>query len=276
MKVIISHDVDHITCLEHWKDLSIPKFMVKSLLEVMRRAVSFKEFLLRVFSLFHNKWHNIDSLIEYDKKNNIPSTFYVGVAHGLGLSYSNKRATIWIKKVIESGFRVGLHGIAYDDFESMKKEREVFSQLSGLKEFGIRMHYLRSAQNTLKYLAELGYVYDAGRRGNEIQALGDFYSFPVQVMDSDLINSKETRLQIKDFDLIKEATIEIIETTKKEKQPYLSVIFHDRYFGPDFLMWKKWYIWVIEYLKNQGFDFCTYEEALEEIRTKESVYKQVV
>ncbi len=32
MKIIISHDVDHITVLEHNRDLIIPKFIVRSFL----------------------------------------------------------------------------------------------------------------------------------------------------------------------------------------------------------------------------------------------------
>jgi hypothetical protein len=31
MKVIISHDVDHVSVIEHKKDLIIPKFWIRSL-----------------------------------------------------------------------------------------------------------------------------------------------------------------------------------------------------------------------------------------------------
>ncbi|SRR3989339_1777657 len=275
MKVIVSHDVDHISFLEHWKDMIIPKFIIRTIIETVLGIISIKECFLRFYYSMRNQWNNIDDLMEFDRKHKIPSTFYIGVAKGLGLSYSHKRAVYWIRRVLNKGFRVGVHGIAFDDYTQMKNEHRLFSELSGLQDFGIRMHYLRHSSNTLVWLAELGYLYTASVRGSEITAIGDFYSFPVQVMDSDLMNSKRTRWQRKDFNAIQKTTIQLIEKAENENQPFLSVIFHDRYFGPDFMMWKKWYVWLIEYIKNQNICFCTYEEAIKEIRANDNDYKIV-
>ncbi len=88
MKIIVSHDVDHLSVIEHYKDLIIPKLIIRSFLEKFKGRISVKELRGRIISLFTNKLQNIEELILFDKDNNVPSTFFVGVENGLGLSYS--------------------------------------------------------------------------------------------------------------------------------------------------------------------------------------------
>jgi len=161
MKVIISHDVDHITVWEHKKDLIIPKFLARSSIELINRSISGEEYLLRLKNIINNKWQNIEELMRFDKQNGIPSTFFVGVNNGLGLSYPLRDAEYWSKKILENGFDVGIHGIAYNNFNDMKKEFETFSQISGQERFGIRMHYLRNDTRTLELLSKVGYYFDS-------------------------------------------------------------------------------------------------------------------
>jgi len=40
MKVIISHDIDHITVFEHKKDLILPEFILRSSVELLLGSVS--------------------------------------------------------------------------------------------------------------------------------------------------------------------------------------------------------------------------------------------
>lgn len=65
MKIIISHDVDHITAWEHRKDLIIPKFLVRNTIELTIGSITGKEYLLGFSSLFKNKWHNVKDLIDF-------------------------------------------------------------------------------------------------------------------------------------------------------------------------------------------------------------------
>ena len=99
MKIIISHDVDHITVWEHKKDLIISKFIVRSFIEFGLGYISPVELKIRFKSLLENKWQNIEELMQFDKENEIPSTFFVGIVNGLGLSYSLKDAEFWIKRI---------------------------------------------------------------------------------------------------------------------------------------------------------------------------------
>ena len=45
----------------------------------------------------------------------------------------------------------------------------------------------------------------------------------------------------------------------------MTLLFHDRYFDDSFKIWKEWYIWVINYFKNKGYEFISYEKAIKEL-----------
>jgi hypothetical protein len=152
MKIIISHDVDHITVSEHFRDSIIPKFIIRSKIEFLTGKISFKQYFLRFKHLLQNKWQNINELMEFNLQNNIPATFFIGVNNGLGLNYSLKLSEKWIKKIIEKGFDCGVHGIAFQNQADIDIEYKIFREISGLDKFGIRMHYLRMDTNTQVFI----------------------------------------------------------------------------------------------------------------------------
>jgi hypothetical protein len=49
MKIIISHDIDHITVFEHKKDLIIPKFIIRSFIELGLGYISFSELGVKIY-----------------------------------------------------------------------------------------------------------------------------------------------------------------------------------------------------------------------------------
>jgi hypothetical protein len=153
MKVIFSHDIDHLTVKEHLSDTIIPKFIIRNKIELFTGKISFKEFNLRIKKLFKNKLNNIEELIKYNEKHDIPGTFFIGVNNGVGLNYSLELASEWISFITKSGVDCGVHGIAYDKYEDVKKEYDLFKSISGLTDFGIRMHYLRNDKNTFSNLS---------------------------------------------------------------------------------------------------------------------------
>ena len=99
MKVIIPHDMDHITAWEHKRDLIIPKFIIRSSLELITGNISTQEYFKRYEDSIKNKWHNLEEIIKFDKENNILSTFFIGVSNALGLSYSLENAKLWTKNI---------------------------------------------------------------------------------------------------------------------------------------------------------------------------------
>ena len=56
MKIIVSHDVDHLYGKDHWfRDMIYPKLWVRSLIWLIKRKITFKEFFLRCISCFKGK-----------------------------------------------------------------------------------------------------------------------------------------------------------------------------------------------------------------------------
>jgi len=269
MKVIISHDVDHITPWEHIaRDLIIPKFWIRTFLETGLGYISTKELKARVEEMINNKWNYIEELMDFDKSYGIPSTFFIGVANGKGLSYSLDKAAYWIKRIVANGFDVGVHGICYTDPEGIRKEFETFAQIVGHREFGVRMHYLRLNANTLRYLAEAGYIFDSSlyRLDNPFE-VDRIWEFPLHIMDSFVFESTNfLHLKNSSFEDAKLKTLKIIEKADKIGIKYLTVLHHDRLFSNAYSEVKKWYEWLVNYLKNEGVEFVSYKSAIEELK----------
>ena len=101
MKVIISHDVDHLFRDDHYRDLIYPKLWVRSSLELIKRKYSVREWFYRMLTPFSEERHHIPDTIAFDRKNGIESTFFFGMANGLGMSYSLERAKDVIHYVLE-------------------------------------------------------------------------------------------------------------------------------------------------------------------------------
>ncbi|MCK4795646.1 MAG: hypothetical protein KAV87_68590 [Desulfobacteraceae bacterium] len=268
MKIIISHDVDHITAWEHKKDLIIPKLAVRSSIELVIGKIGFTEYLLRFKELARNKWQNLEELMRFDKENKVSSTFFVGVNNGLGLSYSLENAKYWIKKIVEKGFDVGAHGLAFNNYDDIKDEYDTFRNLAGLEKFGIRIHYVRKSEDTLKFLDKAGYIFDSTlcKLENPFKA-GNLWEFPLHVMD-DYVFTEHRRWQTQTLEQAEDKTKRIIEKAYKTGIKYLTILFHDRYFSDSFKSWKGWYVGTIGYLKNSGFEFTTYREAIQELEKK--------
>jgi hypothetical protein len=261
VKIIISHDVDHITAFEH-NNLIIPKHILRNVIEIISGYISPSEFLSRIKDLANNKWHNLESLMRFNKENNIPSTFFFGVKNGVGLDYDLKDAECWVRKVMDEGYAVGVHGIAFDDHSDIKIEYDIFSKISGLNEFGIRMHYLRKSNATLTYLNESGYVFDTSLYKQENPyKVGTMWEFPLHIMDGYII-CRGSRWQNQSLMQSKETTKMIIENCFNRGIKYFTVLFHDRYFSDSYITWKEWYIWLIHYLIDNKFSFIDYRSAI--------------
>lgn len=264
MKVIISHDVDHLKPSEHLKSNFIIKFVMRNLIEKKTGNITISEFFTRLKSIYRNKWQNLNELISYDSVNNIPSTFFIGVSQGRYLEYKFDKADEWIKIIRDNTFSVGVHGIAYDNLEEIKNEYQKFKNLN-IGEFGIRIHYLKQAYNTLQYLEETGYKYDSSTIAFcSPYKCESMWEFPLQIMDS-YIFCKKNLWQDRSLDDAKNYTLGILEQCIQSDLKYINVLFHDFYFSEAFSAWQNWYMWLIQYLKLSGFEFIDYAHALSEL-----------
>lgn len=265
MKFIISHDIDHLHTWEHWNDLILPKAFVRGKIEMLKGRISPAEYLSRYAELFTNRMNNIDELIRFDKEQNVPSAFFISVEKGLGLSYSRHHAKPFMKKILDSGLELGVHGMCFDADKGIGEELETFRSLSGSLPAGIRMHYMRMNEHTLSYLSEAGYQFDSSEYAlKNPYKTGTLWEFPVCLMDSyEIYNKPYLKLN-----QLKEQAITRIRTAEKEGLKYFTVIFHDRYFTPKFSLFQKWYMWLIQWIRDNHFEISGFPDAIKELENQ--------
>jgi len=264
MKIIVSHDVDHLNVTEHWKDLIIPKLVLRSSIEYAKGYISTGELKGRISGLFSNKLQNLEELMQFDKKHGIPSTFFVGVENGLGLSYPFKKACNWISRIEENGFDVGVHGIHFDNLTKVIEEKKKFGEIVKTKRFGIRLHYLRRTERTGEYLAQAGYIFDSSEYGlKNPYKIGGMWEFPLHMMDTYLISTNG--LQSGNLKEIKAKTMSLFKKALNLHLMYFSILFHDVYYSNYYSVWKAWYEWFIKWVKLKDIEFISFSKAIEEI-----------
>jgi hypothetical protein len=266
VKAIISHDIDHITVSEHLlRDMIVPKFLVRSHLELLMGKIGFSEYISRWTDFFKNKWQNIDELITYNNVKQIPSSFFIGVSKGKGLNYSNTPAVVWMEQIINRGCELNVHGINFSNLDVIKEEKELFFKLCNKHARGIRMHYVRTDQETVFNLSKAGYDFDTTVHAYEDPyKVGNMWELPFQIMDGWVIENGK-RWQSANLNEAKERTKKQIDKAHKHNLKYLGIDFHDRYFSKSFKTWLDWYVWVTEYLARNKIEFINYANAVKEL-----------
>lgn len=266
MKIIISHDVDHLWATDHIKDLIVPKLLVRSAIHLLQGKISLNSYFWRICSCLPGKrWNRIPEILEFDKANNVPSTFFFGMANGLGLSYSLRKASRWVELVMKEGFDVGVHGINYTDIGVMAKEKERFSRISGLKSFGIRNHYVRYDQDTFKKMSEIGYLFDTSQFCKKNISLDDphkigiMWEFPLHVMDGYVLHPGKLDKAKQDIEFALESAI-------KQNKKFFTFLFHDyMYTAKQYPEEKSLYEWFVNHCKKLDLEFVNYRDAIKEL-----------
>ena len=268
MKIIISHDVDHLYPSEHiFRDLYFPKLYIRSFLELIKVKINIRIFLNRIVSLFEKKMNRIPEIIEFERQMNIPSTFFFGMANALGLSYKTKNAQKWIEYVRKNNFDVGVHGIDYNNPEN---EFKTFKMITGLEDFGIRMHYVRYDDETFEKLATIGYLYDCSEFNKketelkDVYKIGEMWEFPLHIMDKYVLRNGLLKA--------KDETLDALRVAKENKIKYFTLLFHDDLFDEKtYPMYKEYYEWFINYcISNRNgddFQFVSYKDAVHELNS---------
>lgn len=270
MKIIVSHDVDHLYATDHlFRDLILEKLWVRSFLHLLKGKISFRTFWYRLTVLFHNRMHRIDEVMTFDRAHGIPSVFFFGMDNVLGMSYAQKKAAPIIRHVIEQGFDVGVHGVDYQSAERIKKEHDDFAALSGLSSFGLRNHYVRFDEHTFEKQAEAGYLFDStwfNKQELELRApykVAQMWEFPLHIMDGYLCKPGKPEEGLA-------ATRAAILRSEAEGMPYCTILFHDYQFDDRYdPQMKQWYEETVGYCEKQGYEFISYRDAIRELESKQ-------
>ncbi len=266
MKAIISHDIDHITVTEHLlRDTIVPKYIARIHIELLLGKISTREYILRWSEFFKNKWQNIDELITFNNIKGVPSSFFIAVDKGIGLNYSNEAALVWIEQMKCRSCEIGVHGMSFDNVVDVRSERDAFVKLSGLTNAGMRMHYVKRNDESLKYFSEAGYKYDSTIHAFENPyKIGSMWEFPFQIMDGWVLEGGK-RWQSINLEQAKEETKKLIDKAHQHNLSYLGIDFHDRYFSESFRSWLDWYTWLVDHLIENKIEFVNFDSAIKEL-----------
>lgn len=266
MKIIISHDVDHIYSKDHiFRDMIFPKLWVRSFIHFLQGKISFKTLWFRWTSIFEKNLNRINAVMEKDKQYGVPSVFFFGMRQGIGMSYKKEEAYDVIKNVEGNGFDVGVHGVAYEQYNQIEEEYADFKNIVQKSDFGIRTHYVRFDESTFDKMSRVGYLFDSSEFNKhelEIKApykVNDMWEFPLHIMDGYIIPPGNLEKAMND-------TIHAIEKARKMSMPYCTILYHDyQYNEKTYPVEKAWYDWLLDYLKKEGYEFISYREAIKEL-----------
>ncbi|MBQ9417646.1 MAG: hypothetical protein IJU19_03610 [Bacteroidales bacterium] len=270
MKILVSHDVDHLYPRDHYlRDLIFPKLVVRSALQLLSGKLRFRTFLYRVGTMFGKRLNRIPELVAFDKAHGVKAVYFFGMANGKGMSYRQEDAKPWIEYVRGEGFDVGVHGISYGDESAMQKEHDDFARLTGMKEFGIREHYVRYDGETFRKMARVGYLFDSTEFSREsillkpeykVDAESGMIEFPLAVMDGYVVKW--------DLQEAKDRTVAALRKAEEMGLSYFTVLFHDYLYNENaYPLERGWYEWLIEYCQREGYEFATYREAIKNYRS---------
>jgi hypothetical protein len=263
MKIIVSHDVDHVAFREHWfRDAFIPKWLAKNLLYAVTGQIPFNLAARRWAALMKPTMHHVAELMETDRRFGIPSTFFVGVSSGLDMSYPLAVAARMVEQIRAGGFPVGVHGIAYEDADAIRAEHDRFQAMPGNSHrVGVRTHYLRFTSATPELQARAGYLFDSSEYGLKAPYVVDgLTEFPVCLMDSYLLTLGRNSL-----DEIRKRTMAELKKGEQQGLPFFTLIFHDCYFSNLFPDHRDWYLWLAPYLRDH-YDLIDFEGAMRELK----------
>lgn len=260
MKIIVSHDVDHLYWDDHLFDLIYPKLWIRESLSFLKGEITLFEWYFRMLSPFHCVRHKIDEVMRFDKEKGIPSVFFFGMVKGLGMSYKREKALGAIQNVLLNGFDVGVHGIAFSDAGKIQNEYKAFYELVGAAPRGIRMHYVRFDSKTLRSLSCAGYAYDSSEFDKKAGCclkspykVDKMWEFPLCLMDTYLPYNIEQA---------KAKTTELLAKAESMGLPCFTVLFHDGHQSDAYSVYRDWYIWFINYCLIKQHSFISYNNMI--------------
>jgi peptidoglycan/xylan/chitin deacetylase (PgdA/CDA1 family) len=257
VKIIISHDVDHLFWHDHLLDTWWPGLYLRTIRQINRGDINYTVALRRLVS--GKTLHNIPALCDFLVENDIKSTFFIGTRKGLNLSYSYKKTGPIIDLIRKNGFEVGLHAIAYNDIIRLTEEVKRFEEIAGVEPEGVRTHYLRFDSSTHEIISSSGFKFDSSEyRIDHPYLLNNLWSIPISMMDVRVVQVNDE----KNLQAAKKRTFEILERAREADIPFLVINFHDYFFSLAYPCHMAWFKWLISELKTEKYEFISFKDAV--------------
>jgi peptidoglycan/xylan/chitin deacetylase (PgdA/CDA1 family) len=300
----LTHDVDHPLIRNHGLDHTTIGFLyratVGSILSVFRGRRPVREALRNLaaaarlpfvyLGAANDFWSEFDCYVQYET--GIRSSFFVIPFRGRpgrresGQAPARRAARYGVSDVAEqihrlasAGCEIGAHGIdAWCDSSAGRAELEEVRRIAGVKEIGIRMHWLYFNQQSPEILEAAGADYDStvgynetvGYRAGTTQVYKPLRTtrlleLPLHIMDTALFYPAY-------LDLSPNEAIERVEEIIDDAVRYggcVTVNWHDRSIAPE-RCWGSVYADLIEALRKRGAWFGTAAETVAWFRKRRS------
>ncbi|MFX0204877.1 MAG: hypothetical protein ACFFDT_02750 [Candidatus Hodarchaeota archaeon] len=261
--IVLTHDVDWIS--------------VRSL----RGLRNFLGFVSREFirsglsSMKIPQWWNFHRWMELENEYDVRSAFYFlhkARAPG-GSQYNFSDIKDLVNDLDRGGWEIGLHGTfnSAEDFQSLVKEKLLLEKILGKPIHGIRLHYLRISERSLKLQETAGFLYDSSLETEASFKLFHpvvkgiklkLFELPLTLHDDTLFSKKKMT-----SDGAYRFSRKIIERASKE-DGIVTLNWHQRTFSSEFGSWLKTYRSILKYAKNIGAEIVTPAEAVKRFQKK--------
>jgi len=241
--VVLTHDVD-------W-------FSVKSL----RGLRTFFGFVRRELSggklsaLKVPYWQNFHKWMELENGYDVRSVFYFLYKGVGGSTYNFSDVEDAVKNLDKGGWEIGLHG-TFDSTRSLSnltEEKMLLERTLGKSVQGIRLHYLRISEESLRLQEEAGFRYDSSLETQEFFKIFhpvvrnrklNLIELPLTLHDSTLFVKKKMA-----FDDAYKYSRKIIDKASRE-DGIVTLNWHQRTFSSEFKSWLKTYVLILKYAKS--------------------------
>lgn len=263
MKIIISHDVDHLYLKEHFKDSFLLGNLYRSLKYLAKGNISWNTF----FKRFPSQLNRVKELHEFNKQAGVKATFFFGMRKGLNLSYHWKDTQPFIDYLLKEKVLIGMHGMGYNSYDLLLEEtNRLKTMLPQHYPLGIRNHYLRMDESTLGVMDKIGFLFDSTYyttdnakyyAAESVFLQGNIWEIPINIMDAGFVSNNQKEL----ID-IKIKTLAKIQKAENNNQPFFVINFHDLYFSDAYPVYKQWYAWLISYFQEQNYEFIDFMQAV--------------
>ena len=289
----LTHDVDFVRIRDHFLDVSAVGFAyrasVGSLVRYAKGRMPFHNVLKNLFALARlplvylglcrDFWLKFNDYVDMEKE--IRSTFFIipfsarkGPSRSIFQTYRPKYDIDDIDDIVRDlskrGKEIGLHGLdAWKDEVSAGRELERIAGVTGERDLGIRMHWLRFDDSSPTVLSRAGFVYDStvgynetvGYRSGTTQAYmpprGEtVLEIPMHLQDTALFYPGRMNLTEKEA----WGLVERLLQTNQEFGGVLVVNWHMRSIAPERL-WADFYLRLIVELKSRKAWFATAMQA---------------